>query len=272
MTIDDKIRDEKLNYDINRGASKKSALSSGKTDKYEYLTGKEILPSNQRQIIKQAKLAYSHLGKTFEKQREKQVGALKSLKLSNKKDELKQIEGMCPKNLMNDLIRDKLKEIVNLQYVIKTDELHYKSKRRKFYNFNKYSLPIVFLGDIHEGHLLLKDSNDEESNFAAKIKNLDKGKKQLKKNFFKNNLGLLFSARKKFLNNIKSRLFRIKNLDKIPTHKPRPELATKLAKEPTKQKKSKLKLQQEFINEILTWKRKTRVTSCELRVQIKVTS
>ena len=63
MTIDDKIRDEKLNYDINRGAAKKSALSSGKTDKYEYLTGKEILPSNQRQIIKQAKFAYSHLGK-----------------------------------------------------------------------------------------------------------------------------------------------------------------------------------------------------------------
>ena len=51
---------------------------------------------------------------------------------------------MFPKNLMNDLIRDKLKEMVNLQHVIKTDELHYKPKRRKFYNFNKYSLPIVF--------------------------------------------------------------------------------------------------------------------------------
>ena len=48
MIINDKIRDEKLQYDINREKPKISALSSGKIDKYEYLTGKEILASNQR--------------------------------------------------------------------------------------------------------------------------------------------------------------------------------------------------------------------------------
>ena len=53
MTIEDRIRDEKLRYDINK---KISALSSDKIDKYEYLTGEEILPSNQRQIIEQANL------------------------------------------------------------------------------------------------------------------------------------------------------------------------------------------------------------------------
>ena len=53
MTIEDWIRDEKLQYDINK---KISALSSGKIDKYEYLTGEEILPSNQQQIIEQANL------------------------------------------------------------------------------------------------------------------------------------------------------------------------------------------------------------------------
>ena len=51
MTIDDKIRDEKLQYDINIEAAKISALSSEKIDKYEYLTDDEILPSNQRQIL-----------------------------------------------------------------------------------------------------------------------------------------------------------------------------------------------------------------------------
>ena len=51
MTIDDKIRDEKLQYDINREAAKISALSSGKIDKYEYLRGEEILPSNWSQIL-----------------------------------------------------------------------------------------------------------------------------------------------------------------------------------------------------------------------------
>ena len=52
----------------NREAAKISALSSGKIDKYEYLTGEEILPSNQQQIIEQAKFTYSPLGKAFEKQ------------------------------------------------------------------------------------------------------------------------------------------------------------------------------------------------------------
>ena len=68
MTIEDQIKDEKLQYDINREAAKISALSSGKIDKYEYLTGEETLPSNQQQIIQQAKFTYSTLGKAFEKQ------------------------------------------------------------------------------------------------------------------------------------------------------------------------------------------------------------
>ena len=68
MTIDDQIRDEKLQYDINREAAKISALTSNKFDKYEYRTGEEILPSNQKQMIKQAKFTCSALGKAFEKQ------------------------------------------------------------------------------------------------------------------------------------------------------------------------------------------------------------
>ena len=69
MTIEDQIKDEKLQYDINREVAKISALSSGKIDKYEcLLTGEEILPSNQQQIIEQAKSTYSPLGKVFEKQ------------------------------------------------------------------------------------------------------------------------------------------------------------------------------------------------------------
>ena len=55
MTIDDKMKNEKLHCNINREAAKASALSSGKIDKYEYLTDKEILPSDQSRIIEQAK-------------------------------------------------------------------------------------------------------------------------------------------------------------------------------------------------------------------------
>ena len=68
MTTEDQIRDKKLQYDINEEAAKVSALSSGKIDKYEYLTGKEILPSNQELVTEQAKFTYSPLGKAFETQ------------------------------------------------------------------------------------------------------------------------------------------------------------------------------------------------------------
>ena len=87
MTTNDQIRDEKLQYDINREAAKISK-SSGKLHKYEYLTGEDIIPSNQQQIIEQAKFTYYPLGKAFEKQIKtiedqvkKQIDALESLKL-----------------------------------------------------------------------------------------------------------------------------------------------------------------------------------------------
>ena len=96
MTINEQIKDEKLQYDINREAAKISALSSGKIHKYEYLTGEDILPSNQQQIIEQAKFTYSPLGKAFEKQIEtiedqgkKQVDASENLR---PKEETKPIE------------------------------------------------------------------------------------------------------------------------------------------------------------------------------------
>ena len=62
MTINDQIKDEKLQYDINSEAAKISALSSGKLHKYQYLIGEDILPSNQQQIIEQTKFNYSPLG------------------------------------------------------------------------------------------------------------------------------------------------------------------------------------------------------------------
>ena len=67
MAIDDKIKDEKLPYSVKKGAAEISALSSGKVDKYEYLTGEEIFPSNKGQIINQVTFSYSPLEKAFDK-------------------------------------------------------------------------------------------------------------------------------------------------------------------------------------------------------------
>ena len=68
MTINDQIRDGKIQDDINRKVTEISALSSGKIDKYQYLTGEETISSNQQQILEEAKFTYSPLGKAFEKQ------------------------------------------------------------------------------------------------------------------------------------------------------------------------------------------------------------
>ena len=194
---DDKIRDENLQYDINRKAAKTSTLSSGKIDKFEYVTGEEILPSNQRQLIEQANFTYSSLEKAFEKQTEKQVDAIKSLNSANT---LKQIGDIFPQKLMNDLIRAKLREIVELGDIIKKDDLNYKSKGGKTYNFSKNSL-------IHEEHLSTEKADNKRSNFANKLKNFDKGIKINEKRSFLNNLGLLFSAREKFLIVLKADYF-----------------------------------------------------------------
>ena len=115
MIIDDQIRDEKLQYDINREAAKTSALSSGKIDKYEYLTGEEISPSNQQQIIEQAKFIYFPLGKVFEKQiktiknqGEKQVEALENLKYH-----IKQLANNYEDKLLHLKEREIFKNIYN---------------------------------------------------------------------------------------------------------------------------------------------------------------
>ena len=99
MTTDEKIRDEKLQYNINREAAKISALSTGKIDKYVFFTSEETLPSDQSRIIQQAKFIYSPLCKAFEKQVKtikdqgvKQVETLIALKPEQNK-ELKSIEG-----------------------------------------------------------------------------------------------------------------------------------------------------------------------------------
>ena len=102
MTIDNQVEDKKLQNDVNREAEKfLQNSSSGKIDIYEYLTDEEILPSNQKRKKK-----------AFEKQAKEQVKPIKDLNVSGKTNELKQIERIFPRNLLNDLIRDKMIEIL----------------------------------------------------------------------------------------------------------------------------------------------------------------
>ena len=120
MTINDQIKDEKLQYNINREAAKISALSSGKLHKHEYLTGEDILPSSQQQTIEQTKFTYSPLGKAFDRQikaiedqGKKQVDALNSLKSNNNnnKFEIKNEDIIPESAIASDESRKELNKI-----------------------------------------------------------------------------------------------------------------------------------------------------------------
>ena len=171
MTIENQIKDEKLQYDINREAAKISALSSGKIDKYEYLTGEEILPSNQQQIIEQAKFTYSPLGRAFEKQTKtiedktkKQVDALADLK----PNETKPIESKSGK--YGDYFVNRLAKIRESSEPIDSDNLIYYYKgNTASTNFTDFKGPLHIFKSIYNGYKTLEDIEYEQEKFTEKI-------------------------------------------------------------------------------------------------------
>ena len=149
MTLEDQIRDEELQY--------------------EYLTGEDILPSNQQQIIEQAKFTYSSLGKAFEKQtktiedqEKKQVDALADLKPK----EIKPRE--TKPNKYSDYFLDKLAKIRESYKRNDFNDLTYNFKDSRIdpVSFIKSKGPLHIFKSIHTGD---KD-----------IENLEKDQKELK--------------------------------------------------------------------------------------------
>ena len=179
MTINDQIKDEKLQYNINREAAKISALSSGKLHKYEYLTGEDILPSNQQQIIEQTKFTYSPFGKAFdqqiktiEDQGKKQVDALEKLK---PKEETNPIEGTSNNQskariIFNELI-DKRKELMTkfhdsvdynnleFEYVGPTEDVSFYSHKDSKELFNA----------IRDGKIGFSEAKNTQNDFLETI-------------------------------------------------------------------------------------------------------
>ena len=214
MTIEDQIKDEKLQYDINRAAAKISALSSGKLDKYEYLTGEEILPSNQQQIIQQAKFNYSPLGKALEKQRktiedqrEKQVDDLKT---SYKK--LPSIKDFVPTEKFNPKIMAEIKRIEEIEKNVDRDKMVYKSTNKN-YDFRGFKTIGNYVNDIRNNVISLKVANLEQANLMAHIQNFvkntkpqDPEQKKLKSDVL-DNVRALVKGRELMYNTFRSGIF-----------------------------------------------------------------
>ena len=168
MITDDKNKDEKLQYDINREAAKISALSTGKIDKHEYLTGEEILPSNQRQKIEQAKFAYSTLGKAIQKQTKtiedqgrKQVKALENRVEKNfLNTDQKSITSFFSKEFLNKEATCKLNKIAEMENRLNRNDLIYKTSNRKkdkTYDFQEFKTIRSFGRETYNNDLALDD-------------------------------------------------------------------------------------------------------------------
>ena len=173
MTIEDQIGDEKLQYDINRAAAKMSALSSGKIDNCEYLTGEEVLSSNQQQIIERAKSTFSPLGKAFKKQtktiedqREKHINVLKSLESSDK--QLLSIKDFILKERLNPQNVDEIEKIEEEERKADRSKMIYEGSNKN-YDFRRFKTIRVFGNEISNNIINRSMANDEQDQLLRYI-------------------------------------------------------------------------------------------------------
>ena len=178
MTIEDQIGDEKIRYDINREAAKISALSSGKTDQYEYLTGEEILPSNQQQVIEQANFTYSPLGNAFEKQTktikdqgEKQIKAIQDNNKQLVNTQELTIKNIIPDNILSDEAKKEMDKIMEIEKTVDGENLIYRASEYT-YSFKNFQTIKTFGRDIYNGKIILeKADNKDQENLLIEIMN-----------------------------------------------------------------------------------------------------
>ena len=216
MTIEDQHRDENLQHDIDREAAKISTLSSGKFDKYDYLTGEKIFPSNQQQVIEQSKFTYSPLGKDFEKQTktiedqgEKQVRAIQD------KRPIKSIEKytydindspivFLKKEIYNKLTEESFENVNNLDKKVDANKLVFKYKgNTPDEKINKSDNALVLTDKIRNGEISLNDAKNDQ----AKLKsNMGEIKRVQKKHLLKDsreartNIENLYNAKNAAIN------------------------------------------------------------------------
>ena len=206
MTIEDQIKDEKLQYDINREAAKISALSSGKIDKYEYLTGEEILLSNQQQIIQQAKFTYSPLGKALEKQgkiiedqEKKQVKAIqdnKQIVNINDDDYKDKLLPSREREIFKDICNKRLDKIEELNNKTDYNDLNYVVVGiGDKYSFDDLDDPLTLLNNIKKIKLSMGKAMEHQYNFHKYLNLIRIGNKNDNQKRTLANINAFYNAR-----------------------------------------------------------------------------
>ena len=227
MTIEDQIKDEKLQYDINREAAKISALSSGKIDKYEYLTGEEIVPSNQQKIIEQAKFTHSPLGKAFEKQTKtiedqgkKQVKAIqdnkKLVNINNDDNYKDKLLLSKEREIFKDIYNKRLDKIEKINNKIDYNNLNYVvAGTGDEYNFNNLDDHLTLLNNIKKGKISMKKAIEQQYNSHKYLNIIRIGNKNDNQKRTLANINIFYNARDnaiQFINDYGSMILEAKRL------------------------------------------------------------
>ena len=210
MTINDQIRDEKLQYDINREAAKISVLSSGRIHKYEYLTGEDILPSNQQQIIEQARFTYRPLGKAFEKQMKtiedqgkKQADALESSKPKEQKKPIENKSNNLSKAaiIFDDLINKRKEWISELYNSVDYDILKFEYViPNKDVSFYEYMDSRELFNAIKNNKIKFSYVKNKQNEFLNKLTNIKIGSKNTEQKRVINNFEKFYNSREEVIN------------------------------------------------------------------------
>ena len=203
-------------------------MSSGKIDKYEYLTGEEILPSNQQQIIQQAKFTYSPLGKAFEKQiktiedqGKKQVKAIqdnKQLVNINKDDYKDKLLLSKEREIFKDICNERLDKIEEMNNEIDYDDLDYVVLSSDMeYKFSVEKYPISLLNAIKNGEMSLEEAKNRQKDYLYYLNIIRKRNNNPTQRKTLSNIDNHFNARNsaiKFIQDYGSMILEVKRLAK----------------------------------------------------------
>ena len=207
--LDDKIKAEKIRHDLGQESAKISALKSGDIDKYEYLTGQEVIPTGQVADLAHAKFEYSPLGKAFEKQvktikeqGEKQVKAIENTQQmvpiqNNPKPRLP-----FPQEQMTENVKAAWKRTLEDEKEIDKNNPVWKSK--KIDNFAQYSLPTTLVYKIGSGNESFEKAGKQQTEMVEMYNTLIRGRKNTEKTVFIKNVDKFIKSRRKVLDDFTS--------------------------------------------------------------------
>ena len=232
--LDNKIRSNQAQYDLDRQNAKISALSSGELDKYEYLTSEDL--EYKPDVAQKTKFEYSPLGQVFNKglkRDEKQVGLLKRLKnidikterqLEENKDSQLGIKsiGYTIRQELSQEAKNMLEKLNNQEKLINYRKLGFRGGNNKDYDFTNFSSLRELFRAIYYGEILIPAAEREQDDFDDRFELLKNYKPRKNSKYYKLKDDLLINAqnfydgRKMIIEVFKNKILPLSNSDYYP--------------------------------------------------------